>query len=377
MQITNYFSPSKKVGKKSKHSRPISHSKCTPNKTTTTIASIFVTQKQQHSSAPQVVVPVDKVEPGQNHETGLLLQKLPLPSQTLLSHLTEKSWLEALLQPKRRFTSSAKFSSLAKFVEVERAKQTVYPTPADTFSALNLLPLNKVRVVIIGQDPYHQPGQGHGLAFSVRKGVVIPPSLRNIYKEIENDPDVDFSSTVKDTTRARPIPTHGFLERWVQQGVLLLNSALTVRRSEANSHAKKGWEDFTDEIIRILVDRKNIGGAFDSSGNSEGDDKEAGGLVFLLWGKPASKKAESILGGTNMRNGNERKRHVVICTSHPSPLGATKTDSPFLGSRCFSRANEALKNMGHEMIDWNVDGSCFDNKESETDVTNDVEYEDV
>ena len=127
------------------------------------------------------------------------------------------------------------------------------------------------------------------------------------------------------------MPTHGYLERWCSQGVLLLNSVLTVRQSEANSHAKRGWEDFTDEIIRILV--------------ADGKKK----LVFLLWGKPASKKAETII------NRFGKVKHTIITTSHPSPLGATKTKSPFIGSRCFSRANDALVKMGKNPIDWGVD----------------------
>lgn len=207
-----------------------------------------------------------------------------------------------------------------------RRNGTVYPPPCDTFSALNLTPLNKVKVVIVGQDPYHGPNQGHGLCFSVRKGVVVPPSLKNIYKELRNDADICFPS-------AHGVPSHGNLERWAKQGVLLLNSVLTVKRGEAHSHKGRGWELFTDEVIRIL-DRESR-----SSGK---------GLVFLLWGKPASKKAQSIIrGGTN---------HTIICTSHPSPLGATKTNAPFLGSKCFSRCNSALKELGHEPIDWNVDG---------------------
>jgi uracil-DNA glycosylase len=187
--------------------------------------------------------------------------------------------------------------------------------------------MDKVKVVIVGQDPYHGPNQGHGLCFSVRKGVDIPPSLKNIYKELQNDPHVDFPRNGK-------MPTHGYLERWARQGVLLLNTVLTVRRGEANSHQKKGWEDVTDEILRALAkDRKQ--------NNNQG-------LVFLLWGKPAAKKIESVLG----QGGQNR---VIISTSHPSPLGATKTTSPFLGSKCFSRANEALVEMGLEPVDWNVD----------------------
>eukprot|EP00551_Chaetoceros_affinis_P008440 CAMPEP_0203673928 /NCGR_PEP_ID=MMETSP0090-20130426/14414_1 /ASSEMBLY_ACC=CAM_ASM_001088 /TAXON_ID=426623 /ORGANISM="Chaetoceros affinis, Strain CCMP159" /LENGTH=320 /DNA_ID=CAMNT_0050539683 /DNA_START=25 /DNA_END=987 /DNA_ORIENTATION=+ len=245
------------------------------------------------------------------------ISKLPCPEATeLLSHLQEQSWRNKLLN----HVSKPSFLKLAKFVATQRSSKTVYPPPCDVFSALNQLPVDDVKVVIVGQDPYHQPNQGHGLAFSVRKGVRIPPSLRNIYKELlSNKCGLD------------KMPTHGYLEKWCSQGVLLLNAVLTVRESEANSHAKRGWEEFTDEIIRILVaERKKK-------------------LVFLLWGKPASKKAETII------NRFGRVKHTIITTSHPSPLGATKTNSPFIGSRCFSRANDALVNMGQDPVDWGVD----------------------
>lgn len=213
------------------------------------------------------------------------------------------------------------------FPLLTRKSATVYPPPEDVFRALLLTEFDNVKVVIVGQDPYHGPNQGHGLCFSVRKGVDIPPSLKNIYKELKNDPKVDFP-------RNGRMPNHGYLERWARQGVLLLNAVLTVRRGEANSHKKKGWEDFTDEVLRVLArDRRQSGK----------------GLVYLLWGKPASQKIETVLGQTN-------KNQKIIATSHPSPLGATKTKAPFLGSQCFSRANEALEEMGLEPIDWNVDG---------------------
>jgi uracil-DNA glycosylase len=183
--------------------------------------------------------------------------------------------------------------------------------------------MDKVKVVIVGQDPYHQPDQGHGVCFSVRQGVAIPPSLKNIYKELTNDPTVEFA-----------VPTHGCLERWARQGVLLLNAVLTVRRGEANSHKDRGWEAVTDEILRVLAKHHRDKGK---------------GLVYLLWGNPAAKKITSVLGPSS-------KNQAIISTSHPSPLGATKTKAPFLGSKCFSRANEALVEMGLAPIDWNVDG---------------------
>lgn len=209
---------------------------------------------------------------------------------------------------------SACFQNLQSFLTKEIASgATIYPPAEDVFAAFELCPFDSVKVVIVGQDPYHGPGQGHGLAFSVRKGVNPPPSLQNIFREARNDVSI-------------PKPAHGNLEHWAQQGVLLLNTVLTVRQGEANSHKGQGWEEFTDQVIQAL-----------------NDDKDKG-LVFLLWGNPAAKKAETV----------DATKHTIIRTSHPSPLGATKTSSPFLGSHCFSQANEALVKMGHAPIDWTV-----------------------
>ena len=216
--------------------------------------------------------------------------------------------------------ASVSFRSLAQFVAKERRSKTIYPQPQDTFATLLTTPLQQVKVVIVGQDPYHGPGQAHGLSFSVQKGQRIPPSLLNIYKELAND--VDHFTPQR--------PTHGYLMRWAQQGVLLLNTVLTVQAHQANSHQKKGWEAVTDEILRAVVRQKT-------------------GVVFLLWGKPAAAK----IGNAIVVN---PKYHKVISTSHPSPLGATKTKQPFIGSKCFSRCNDALVEMGREPIDWNVDG---------------------
>mmetsp|Transcript_23023 Transcript_23023/g.37907 ORF Transcript_23023/g.37907 Transcript_23023/m.37907 type:complete len:669 (-) Transcript_23023:31-2037(-) len=229
--------------------------------------------------------------------------------EAISNSLTDPSWRGAL----EDHMASDKFQTMIQQIESQISNGAeVYPPVEDIFSALNLCPLDDVRVVIVGQDPYHQPGQGHGLAFSVRKGVTPPPSLRNIFKEAMEDVAIDP-------------PTHGNLEGWARQGVLLLNTVLTVRRSAANSHAKMGWEDFTDLIINKINEEKS-------------------GVVFLLWGGPASKKASCV----------DEVKHTVIRTSHPSPLGATKTASPFLGSRCFSRANEALQKHGKDQIDWNA-----------------------
>lgn len=229
------------------------------------------------------------------------------PSLDLFDHLHEPSWKE-VLAPKR-------YSSLALFIHKERSCQKIYPSPEDTFTALNSMSRHRIRVVIVGQDPYHQPGQAHGLSFSVRKGVRPPPSLLNVYKELIQDPGVPNFTTM---------PSHGYLLRWAEQGVLLLNTVMTVRHGDPNSHKNKGWEDVTDAILRACPEK----------------------VVFLLWGKPAQAKAERFT----------KPGSIVISTSHPSPLGATKTNSPFMKSGCFSRCNDALIKLGFDPIDWNVDG---------------------
>ena len=247
----------------------------------------------------------------------------------ILDGLHEPGWKQAL---KPYTTSSNSFESLQVFLEEECAvygPSQIYPPRHQIFSALNLCPLDKVKVVILGQDPYHGPNQSTGLAFSVSKSISkIPPSLRNIFKELDND-------VGRQSGGPPPIIRHGDLEGWAKQGVLMLNTVLTVRRGQANSHKKRGWEDFTDEIVCILRDHAN-------KNNDEADS--SGGIVFLLWGAPAAKKAKSIV--------DSDAKHVVIATSHPSPLGATKTASPFLTSGCFSRVNEALVEMGKTPIDW-------------------------
>jgi uracil-DNA glycosylase len=261
--------------------------------------------------------------------------------QEMLSHLHDpvdanehKTWKDLL----SKHLSSGKFRALAHFVAAQRLRAPknenggrsgcIYPPSNEVFSALNMLPLHKVKVVIVGQDPYHQYNQGHGLAFSVKRGVKIPPSLRNIYKELIDDPEVP---------EFKRMPTHGNLQSWSENhGVILLNAVLTVRHGEANSHVKKGWEDFTDAVIDAVVQHYS--------------DR---GVVFLLWGKPASKKAEAVLQKHKLGQKNKSK-HVVICSSHPSPLGATKTNSPFMKSRCFSRANKALREMGMDPVDWSL-----------------------
>jgi uracil-DNA glycosylase len=199
------------------------------------------------------------------------------------------------------------FQSLTDFVVQQRAEATVYPPAADTFNAFQWTSLADTRVVILGQDPYHGAGQAHGLCFSVLESVSkLPPSLKNIYKEMAADLKCE-------------IPTVGNLESWARQGVLLLNTVLTVRESEANSHRKKGWEKFTDAVIKRIGERETP-------------------CVFILWGKPAEKKL-SLIG----------EQHTTIVSPHPSPLSASRG---FIGSRPFSRTNEALAAFGQTPIDW-------------------------
>ncbi|WP_424952788.1 uracil-DNA glycosylase [Deinococcus sp.] len=201
------------------------------------------------------------------------------------------------------------FHTLKDFLVDERARQTVYPPAADVFNALRFTSLENVKVLILGQDPYHGAGQAHGLSFSVRPGVRIPPSLQNIYKELQTD-----------LPSFNP-PRHGDLRSWAEQGVLLLNAVLTVRAGEANSHAGKGWETFTDAVIRAVNARPER-------------------VVFVLWGAYARKKTKLISG----------PQHVIIESAHPSPLSVTK----FLGTRPFSKVNAALEEAGATAIDWQL-----------------------
>ena len=200
------------------------------------------------------------------------------------------------------------FQELTRYVEAERRAGPVYPPPEDVFTALQLTPLDEVKVLILGQDPYHGTGQAQGLAFSVRPGVRIPPSLQNIYKELRDD--VGFSA-----------PKHGDLRSWARQGVLLLNAVLTVRQAEANSHAGKGWEQFTDAVIKAV--------------NAKSER-----VVFVLWGAYARKKAKLITG----------TQHVILESAHPSPLSVTK----FMGSKPFSQVNAALSETGRGEIEWQL-----------------------
>jgi len=216
----------------------------------------------------------------------------------------ESSWKSVL---KDEFEKEY-FIKLTGFVRDEYNTATIYPPAGLIFNAFNLCTFSSVKVIIIGQDPYHGPGQAHGLCFSVRDGIDFPPSLLNIFKEIEMDLGIIR-------------PASGNLERWAKQGVLMLNATLTVRANLAGSHQKKGWEQFTDAVISII-------------------NKEKNNLVFLLWGAYAQKKGEAI----------DRNRHLVLESVHPSPLSASRG---FFGNAHFSKCNKYLTEKGILPIDWN------------------------
>ena len=201
------------------------------------------------------------------------------------------------------------WADLQRFVADERARHAVFPPPEQVFAALHLTPYETTRVVLLGQDPYHGRGQAHGLCFSVQDGVGLPPSLVNIYAELRDDLHIDS-------------PAHGNLESWARQGVLLLNTCLTVRSGAAASHQGKGWETFTDEVLRTVNAKPHR-------------------VVFILWGAHARKKKALI----------DTSRHIVIESAHPSPLSA---HAGFFGSKPFSRANAALIEAGLEPIDWRI-----------------------
>ncbi len=223
-----------------------------------------------------------------------------------MSDRFDPSW-DSVIKP---LFQSEKMQALSAFVQAERKTFQVFPPTDLVFHAFQLTALDKLKVVILGQDPYHNDGQAHGLSFSVPEGMAIPPSLRNIYSELSTD------------IQGFQIPSHGNLTKWAEQGVLLLNATLTVRAHEAGSHQKKGWEMFTDEIIKAI------------SENCEH-------VVFLLWGSYAIKKSNLI----------DSSKHLILTSVHPSPLSVYRG---FYGCRHFSKANEFLISKGEQPIDWQV-----------------------
>ena len=215
----------------------------------------------------------------------------------------EKSWQE-VLQPE---FDKPYFESLVGFVKQEYASRTIFPPAGQIFNAFNTCPFNNVKVVILGQDPYHGPGQAHGLCFSVNDGIPFPPSLQNIFKEITSDLGI-------------PAPKTGNLTRWAEQGVLLLNATLTVRASQAGSHQGKGWEEFTDSVIKIISEKSE-------------------NVVFILWGSYAIKKKALI----------NASKHCILTAPHPSPLSSYRG---FFGCKHFSKTNTYLTSKGKTPIEW-------------------------
>jgi uracil-DNA glycosylase len=219
----------------------------------------------------------------------------------------DPSWLEVLHD---EFEKDYMLK-LKQFLKQEKeVGHKVYPKGSDIFNAFNKTPFDKLKVVILGQDPYHGANQAHGLSFSVQKGITSPPSLKNIYKELATD------------IPGFKIPTHGELTEWAEQGVMLLNATLTVQAGIPGSHQKKGWEEFTDTVIKTISDKKE-------------------GIVFILWGSYAQAKAELI----------DQKKHFIIKSPHPSPFSA---DRGFFGSKPFSKTNEILVKEGKKAIDWQI-----------------------
>jgi uracil-DNA glycosylase len=220
----------------------------------------------------------------------------------------DESWKMALSE----FLLSAKMDELKQFlVQEKQANKTIYPPSSLIFNALNTTPLPAVKVVILGQDPYHGPDQAHGLSFSVQRGLAIPPSLRNIFHELHADVGAE-------------IPKHGNLTQWAEQGVLLLNAVLTVEAGQPTSHQKRGWEDFTDYVIDVLNQQREH-------------------IVFILWGAYAQRKGQRI----------DPNKHLVLKAAHPSPLAANR--GGFFGCKAFSKTNNYLKQHGIEPIKWQLD----------------------
>lgn len=223
-----------------------------------------------------------------------------------ISPQIDPSWKQELDQE----FNAPYFSKLKEFLIKEKSEQTIYPPGSQIFAAFNHTPFEEVKVVILGQDPYHGPGQANGLSFSVAKGITQPPSLKNIFKEIQNDLNI-------------PMPKNGDLSPWADQGVLMLNAVLTVRHKQPASHQKQGWENFTDAVIQKISEQKE-------------------GVIFMLWGNFAKSKQALI----------DQNKHHILTAAHPSPFSA---HNGFFGCRHFSQANEILTKQGMQPIDWTIE----------------------
>jgi len=273
-------------------------------------------QEQEEKEEQEETEQEDKKKSGEGSSTGS--SSKGTAGGNGVKQITSMDELEMALDPSWRKLLKGEFEKpyfkkLKKYLATEitaHGENGIFPPKQDIFNAFNHCTLDKVKVVILGQDPYQTPGFAHGLAFSVKPGVVVPKSLINIYKELESD--------IKGFKR----PNHGTLTKWADQGVLLLNTVLTVRKSIANSHQKQGWEQFTEAAFNLL-------------------NKEKKGIVFILWGKPAQAKGKQI----------DKKKHLVLESAHPSPLSATRG---FFGCKHFSKCNAYLKKNGEDEIDWQV-----------------------
>ena len=233
-----------------------------------------------------------------------------MPTKTLEQEKRQANLGEAWYQALEAEFEKDYMLKLKNFLQEDAKQYQIYPPFSDTFNAFKYCPLEKLKVVVLGQDPYHGPNQAHGLCFSVQKGIKAPPSLVNIFKELKNDID------------GFEIPNHGELTSWAQQGVFLLNTCLSVRAHQAASHFNQGWEIFTDKVIQTINEQKE-------------------NVVFLLWGSPARKKANMI----------DSNKHLILEAPHPSPLSAHRG---FFGSAHFSKANEYLASKGLEQINWSI-----------------------
>lgn len=303
---TGQATPSKESTPSKKKLHQFFKPRGTPTKKSTPTSSLSATATAALTSEHSQEV-LDRIARNREAARAKLLAKAATRPNATFDGGLDPSWKKAL----QKTLKEPFIADLHAFVCAQRANATVYPSPENVFSAFNAARFARVRVVIIGQDPYHGPGQAHGMSFSVPAGVTHPPSLRNIFKELADDID-GFT-----------VPKSGCLQKWADQGVLMLNAVLTVRRHEAASHQGRGWERFTDAVVAALNTRPGPG------------------LVFMLWGGYAKKKGARI----------DTKRHCVLTSAHPSPLSAHRG---WFGSGQFSRANAFLKKSRQDTIDWTL-----------------------
>lgn len=312
--IESYFSTQESSTKK----RKIEENKDDEDKTEKTTKTSSTTVEQSNEPPKTDNVITDTKDSSKEASSSVATTKDSITYENMEELIDPNSSWYKILSPE---FSKPYWKKLKNFLKEEKRKETedkgspLYPPVNETFSAFNYCDFDNVKVVIIGQDPYHGPRQAHGLCFSVKKPEVPPPSLKNIFKELQSDLGKDQFCNGK-------IPSHGQLSKWAKQGVLLLNAVLTVSEKNPNSHQNQGWETFTDHVISSL-------------------NKSKSNVVYLLWGKPAQKKAKIV----------DKKKNLVLESAHPSPLSCKK----FFGCKHFSKCNEYLKKVGKDEIDWNLD----------------------